>query len=288
MSAATLARNGRKFTAEQRAEYKQERRAEARQQVERATRALLSSDGWRRWAETRATFRRYSWGNCALIAMQRPEATQVAGFKAWQQLGRQVRRGEHAIRIMAPMSVKERDESGEETGERVMFFRAVPVFDIAQTEGEPLPEPPCEPITGDSHAAYIEPLEAHAQALGYSVASENLDHAGGYCDPQRKRIVVAERIDSANARVRVLVHELAHAHGVGYRDYGREDAEVIVETAAVIVCGALGLDTSGESIPYIASWGEASDLEAIGKHAATVDEIATALEAACGLKGGAR
>jgi hypothetical protein len=63
---------------------------------------------------------------------------------------------------------------------------------------------------------------------------------------------------------------------------------VIVETAAVIVCGALGLDTRGESIPYIAGWGEANDLEAIGKHAATVDEIASQLEAACGLKDGAR
>jgi hypothetical protein len=84
--------------------------------------------------------------------------------------------------------------------------------------------------------------------------------------------------------VRVLVHELAHALGVGYADYGREDAEVIVETAAVIVCGALVLDTSGESIPYIAGWAEANDVEAIGKHAATVDEIASNLEHACGLK----
>jgi antirestriction protein ArdC len=288
MSANTVARNGRKFTAEERAEYKQQKRDEQRAAVERATRALLSSEGWRRWAETRATFHRYSWGNCALIAMQRPEATQVAGFKAWQQLGRQIRKGEHAIRIMAPMSVKETDENGEETGERVVFFRAVPVFDIAQTDGEPLPEPPCEPITGDSHERYIAALEDHSRSLGYSVASEDLQHTGGYCDAKRKRIVVAEGIDSANARVRVLVHELAHAHGVGYRDYGREDAEVIVETAAVIVCGALGLDTSGESIPYIAGWGEANDVEAISKHAATVDEIASALEAACGLKDGAR
>jgi hypothetical protein len=100
--------------------------------------------------------------------------------------------------------------------------------------------------------------------------------------------VVSSNIEAPNARVRVLVHELAHAHGVGYRDYGREDAEVVVETAAVIVCGALGLDTSGESIPYIAGWGEANDLEAIGKHAATVDEIASAIEAACGVKDGAR
>jgi antirestriction protein ArdC len=84
-------------------------------------------------------------GNTMLIAMQRPDATQVAGFKAWQELGRQVRTGEHSIRIMAPMSVKDRDEQGQETGERVVFFRAVSVFDIAQTDGEPLPEPPREP-----------------------------------------------------------------------------------------------------------------------------------------------
>jgi antirestriction protein ArdC len=86
-----------------------------------------------------------------------------------------------------------------------------------------------------------------------------------------------------NAEVRVLVHELAHAHGVTYKDYSREDAEVIVETAAVIVCGSLGLDTSGESIPYIAGWGERGDLAAIKQHAETVDKIARELEAACAL-----
>ena len=120
--------------------------------------------------------------------------------------------------------------------------------------------------------------------MGFSVDVEDLEHAGGYCDAKAKRIVLASGLGSANAQVRVLVHELAHAHGVSYKDYGREDAEVIVETAAVIVCGALGLDTSGESIPYIAGWGEANDLDAIRKHAETVDEIAGKLERACGLK----
>jgi len=276
------------LTDSERAEYRQTKRAEQRAQVERATRALLSSEGWQAWAQSRATFHKYSMGNTMLIALQRPDASQVAGFKAWQQLGRQVRKGERSIKIMAPMAVKERDETGEETGERIVFFRSVPVFDIAQTHGEPLPEPPSEPITGDSHERYIAQLEEHARSLGYSVASEDLEHAGGYCDAKARRIVVSSNVEAPNARVRVLVHELAHAHGVGYADYGREDAEVIVETAAVIVCGALGLDTSGESIPYIAGWGEASDLEAIGKHAATVDEIASALEAACGVKDGAR
>jgi antirestriction protein ArdC len=270
------------------AEYKQAKRAEQREQVEQATRALLSSDGWRKWAETRARFHSYSWGNCALIAMQAPDATQIAGFKSWQQLGRQVRKGERSIRIMAPMSVKERDEAGQETGERVTFFRAVPVFDVAQTDGDPLPERPSAPIIGDSHARYLGPLTAHARALGFDVAYEPLNHVGGYCDPTAKRIVISTNVGSPNGHVRVLVHELAHAHGVGYKDYGRGDAEVIVETAAVIVCGALGLDTSGESIPYIAGWGEANDLDAIRKYAETVDHIAAEIERACGLKRASR
>ncbi len=286
MSQATIQRRSR-LSADERAEYRAAKRSEQREQVERAVRELLTSDGWRCWAETRATFHRYSFGNCLLIAQQAPQASQVAGFKAWQQLGRQVRKGERAIRIMAPMSVKERDAAGDETGGRVVFFRAVPVFDVAQTDGEPLPEAPREPITGDSHERYIELLTAHAGSLGFTVERETLEHGhGGYCDAKRRRIVIASDVDGANARVRVLVHELAHAHGVSYRDYSREQAEVIVETAAVIVCGSLGLDTSGESIPYIAEWGENGDLDAIRQHAETVDTIARAIEQACGLNGG--
>ena len=86
-------------------QYREAKQREAREQVERSVRALLTSEGWQRWAQTRATFHRYSMGNCMLIALQRPEATQVAGFRAWQQLGRQVRKGERAIRILAPMVV---------------------------------------------------------------------------------------------------------------------------------------------------------------------------------------
>jgi hypothetical protein len=127
---------------------------------------------------------------------------------------------------------------------------------------------------------------AHARSLGFTVEREPLEHAGGYCDAKGRRIVVSSNLGSVNAEVRVLVHELAHAHGVSYKDYGRQDAEVIVETAGTIVCGSIGLDTSGEAIPYLAEWGEASDLDAMRKHAATVDEIARKLEHACGLGGG--
>jgi antirestriction protein ArdC len=268
------------LTDSERAEYRDAKRAEQRALVEASCRELLSSEGWRRFAETRAVFHRYSFGNCALIALQMPAASQVAGFKAWQGLGRQVRKGERSIRILAPMVVKEHDAQGVETGETFTLFRAVPVFDISQTDGEPLPQAPREPITGDTHADYIARLEHYAQHLGYTVAREALESASGYCDHTRKRIVVSTNVSAANAIVRVLVHELSHALGVGYAEYGREVAEVIVETATVIVCGSIGLDTSGESIPYITGWGE-QDLDAIKRHAAKVDEIARALETVC-------
>jgi antirestriction protein ArdC len=274
--------SSKSLTDSERAAYRDAKRAEQRELVEQACRELLSSEGWRRFAETRAAFRCYSFGNCMLIAMQRPDAVQVAGFKAWQSLGRQVRKGERSIRILAPMVVKERDAAGDETGETFMRYRAVPVFDVAQTDGDPLPEAPREPIEGDSHASYIDALEAFAGSLGFTVDSEALEHAGGYCDARSRRIVVSSAVTAANARVRVLVHELAHALGVGYAEYGRDVAEVIVETATVVVCGALGLDTSGESIPYITGWGE-QDLDAIRRHAEKVDEIARTLEAACGV-----
>jgi antirestriction protein ArdC len=181
------------------------------------------------------------------------------------------------------MVVKERDASGNETGDAFTLFRAVPVFDVSQTDGDPLPEAPREPITGDSHADCIGMLEAFARSIGFAVDREDLaDGCGGYCNASARRIAVASRHESANAIVRVLVHELAHALGVGYAEYGREVAEVIVETATVIVCGSLGLDTSGESIPYITGWGE-QDLDAIRRHAEKVDEIARTLEQACGV-----
>ena len=178
---------------------------------------------------------RYSVNNQLLLAFARPNATFVAGFRAWLELGYQVGKGEKAIWILAPLKIKERDRaSGEETGETRTLFRAVPVFDRAQvTAGEhatPL-EPPVESLSGDSHEHLLEPLERFAGSLGFIVSFETIDGpAGGWCDYKRKRIVV-DADQPANARVRVLIHEIAHAMGVDYQQYSRAQAEVIVDTA---------------------------------------------------------
>lgn len=259
-----------------------ERRQQAREQLEHAVEALAASDGWAAWMRTRAAFRRYSLSNTFLIAAQRPDATRVAGYRTWAKLGRQVHGGEKGIAILAPRTYTVKDEQGNETDERGLYFVPVRVFDVAQTSGDPLPEPPREPITGDSHAALLPRLGEYAASLGYTVEYVETGSAAlGFCDAIGKRIVVSPE-QRANARVRTLVHELAHAMGVGYAEYGREAAEVIVESAATIACGSVGLDTSGEAVPYVAGWGDGK-ADTLRAFAGKVDELAAALEAACGL-----
>jgi antirestriction protein ArdC len=268
-----------------------ERRTADRERLEQAARALLNSEGWQRWVRVRSSngLARYSFGNQLLIALQRPDASYVAGFRAFLALNRCVRKGERAIRILAPMSVRARRwDSGEQRGEdegepRRTVFRAVPVFDVSQTESLPgtqaVPlEPPSEPITGDSHAHLLDPLDRLAAELDFTVERRSLDgSADGWCDATKRQIVVNAKL-SGNAQVRVLVHELAHALGVGYREHGRRRAEVIVDTVTYVVCGSLGLDTSGSSVPYIAGWGENGELDAIRGCAQTIDEIARRIE----------
>jgi antirestriction factor ArdC-like protein len=265
------------------------RRKADRDRLEQAARSLLATDGWQRWIKVRSSngLSRYSVSNQWLIAIECHARgitpTYVAGFRAFLDLNRCVRKGEKAIRILAPVTVKQRDEHGEATGEKKVFFRAVRVFDVSMTDPLPGKEsvphaPPSQPITGDSHHHLIAPLTAHAAELGYRVEIRDLpdDGPGGWCDPKRHEIVVAG--GPANRIVRTLVHEIAHAHGLVYTDLGRERCEVLVDCVTYCACGSVGLDVGGESIPYVAGWGEEGALDAIRKYAQTIDTIARQIE----------
>jgi hypothetical protein len=265
------------------------RRKADRERIEQAARDLLTTDGWQRWIRVRATngLSRYSVTNLCLISAachaRGITPTYVAGFRAFLALNRCVRKGQAAIRILAPVTVKDRDEHGEETGERRVFFRTVNVWDVSMTDPlpgrDPVPlTPPAEPISGDSHNHLIAPLIAHAAELGYTVEIRDLpdDGPGGWCDSKRKLIVIGS--GPANSQVRTLTHELAHAHGLLYDDLGRDRCEVLVDCVTVCVLGSVGLDVSGESIPYIAGWGEDGELDAIREYAATIDTIARRIE----------
>jgi hypothetical protein len=279
-----MAKSSRQPSEHERAE----RRRQDRERLQRAAQELLSSDGWARWVRTRAMFHNYSASNCALLAWQCHERgivpTRIAGFHTWLKLGRCVRKGEVALRILAPVWLKERDRlSGEETDERRVFFKTAFVFDLSQTEirngAEPTAlEPPHQPLTGDSHAHLLAPLQAFAESLGYSVSFETIDgSAGGWCDPKRKRIVVDANVPP-NAQLRTLIHECAHALGIDYQRYSRAQAEVMVDTATLIAASAVGLAVDGETIPYVAGWGETGALDAVSEFAETIDQVARRIE----------
>lgn len=260
-----------------------ERRAADRERLHEATKALLTTDGWQKWVKVRSQngLARYSISNQLLIAVQAPHATYVAGFRAFLNLGRCVRKGETGIRILAPVVNKKKEADPDEKKSPIRF-RAVPVFDVSQTDPlpnrEPAPlEPETQPITGDSHEHLLPLLTEHAKSLGYSVDYQDTGHAGGWCNPNTQMIVIGEHL-APNAQVRTLVHELAHAHGIGYKQYNRARAEVLVDTITYIVCGTAGLDTSGETIPYVAGWGEDGVLDAITEYAGVIDEVARKLE----------
>jgi hypothetical protein len=279
-----MANNSRRRLTDQE---RDDRRRADRKRLQESAEQLLSLDGWQRWVRVRshAGLGRLSLSNQLLVALARPDATFVAGFKAWLKLGYCVKKGERAIAIIAPLPVKDRDKlSGEETGrETRLLFRTVFVFDRQQVaplpSGSPTPlEPPCEPVTGDSHAHLLEPLQRFAESIGFSVSFESIPGStGGWCDAKARRIVI-DADAPRNAQLRILVHETVHAMGVGYAEHGRARAEVIVDTVTYLACSSIGLDVSGESIPYVAGWGQDGALEAVSAFARTIDQHARRLE----------
>lgn len=200
---------------------REQRREQDRQRLHQATEQLLDSDGWQRWVRVRSRngLARYSINNQLLIALAMPDATYVCGFRAWLTLGYQVRKGEKAIRILAPMPIKidpDTDGNAEKFGgetRRRMLFRVVPVFDRSQVDAIPgdTPTPlaaPCEPLTGNSHAHLIEPLQRLADSLGFVVAFEQIRpdrrvvRSAGQTDRRQRRSASQRARAGAGARAR--------------------------------------------------------------------------------------
>lgn len=277
-------RTQRRLSASER----EQRRELDRERLKQAVEQLLTSEGWQRWVRIRAQggLARLSLNNQLLVALACPDATFVAGFRAWLKLGYCARKGEKAIRIVAPMPIKQREtETADGDEETRVLFKAVSVFDrsqLAPIDGMPQAplEPPRKPLTGDSHAHLLRPMRAFAESLGFTISFESIPGpTGGWCDQKARRIVV-DSCQPANAQLRILIHETIHGLGVGYAEYGRARAEVIVDTATLIVLGAVGLDTSGEAVPYVAGWGETGALEAVTEFAQLIDSLARRVETA--------
>jgi hypothetical protein len=282
-----------RLTDAERAERRRADRAFARQAVEQ----LRSSEGWRRWLISRRHFHSYSLANQLLVAMQKPDARHVAGFRAWLRLGYCVKKGERAIRIWCPCppSAKQLEawrEAGADPAERPRtHFRLGPVFDRSQVSelpppAEPMPlDPPIHEVSGDELSWALAPLTELAVELGCSVAYEAMpDGRGGYYRPSDRAIRLAEG-KAPNHSVHTLIHELAHPLVAAEReaeagdmafDYAQE--ELVVESVTYTVAGALGLRVDDYAIPYVASWSQDTDLAVIEQAAGLIDRLAKRIE----------
>jgi antirestriction protein ArdC len=240
------------------------------------TATLTTSAGWTEYLEFVSRFRQYSFRNTMLILIQRPDATHVASYKRWTEMGRQVRKGEKSLGIFAPLMRKRTESDGSERS-FVMGFKIVPVFDISQTEGDPVPAP-ITPVLLDGEApeGMYAALALLVAEKGYTLEVGPAAHGeNGYCSPGRKMIHITEGLSPAQA-CKTLVHEVAHMILHCEEDALTEDAmqhrgvaEVEAESVAHIVLGALGFDTDAYTLPYVAGWSDGKT-EVI---AATADRV---------------
>lgn len=253
-------------------------------QLENGLDQLFESDQYKQWLTTMSRFHDYSLNNTILIAMQKPDATLVAGYTAWQkQFGRQVNKGEKAIRILAPAPYKKKvevDKIDPRTGE-VLFnpdgstqkeiqeilhpaFKVVNVFDVSQTDGRELPSLGVNELTGD-----VEQFELFFEALKKScpvpIEFEQISSgAKGYYHQIERRIAIQENMSQAQT-IKTVIHEMAHQklHAIDpdkkisdqeLEVQTRNSKEVEAESVAYTICQHYGIDTSDYSFAYIAGW----------------------------------
>ena len=295
-----------KATPQEAQERAQEKVREALDLLEQGIGAILDGESFARYLRCLSRFHQYSVSNVGLILMQRPEATKVAGYRAWQALGRQVRKGEKGIAILVPFVSRVREGDAGDTAHNpqnpqnpaesaagaqqqgdtvrvVSRFGVGYVFDLYQTDGEPLPEPPAaRAITEatDKGAALWDALAVWLHEEGVTVAIEDCGRPNGYYSPTQKKIVVHQRLIGTDQATKTLAHEAAHHVAAHHGNLDRRDAETVAESAAFVLLHHFGLDTSGYTFPYVAGWAEDKavlrrNLEAIRVTAATFLEALT-------------
>lgn len=226
----------------------------ANQGIEDLANALASghSETLTNYLVVLAKFHQYSFQNCMMIALQRPNATHVAGFNAWRKLGRQVKKGQRGIAILAPCLYRKKNDGDNDTEERkavVKGFKVVHVFDISQTDGDPLPE--FAAVTGNP-GQLIAQIE---QAITNADISLTYDDIPGGALGMSSEGAITIRPDLGPAEnFAVLVHEYAHEilhKGERRCDTTKQVRETEAEAVAFVVCQSIGLDSTTRSADYI-------------------------------------
>jgi len=246
--------------------------------------AAKASAEYLAWLECCARFHRYSLHNCCLILSQKPDATRVAGFRAWHKLGRHVRKGEKGIAILAPCTGKRKEtvtdtETGRESERETAYtyFKVVYVFDVGQTDGKPLATLDTSARGGDR--GLLDALLAVASARSVSVEFRELtgeEHGAS----MGGEVYVDSGLDPAG-RFKTLCHELAHEHlhQTDGDPTARDTREHEAEAVAYVVCQHFGVD--GGSAKYLATWGADTEklMERFEHIHATATGLITDLEA---------
>lgn len=244
---------------------------EITKKLEEGVKEVFNGENYQNYLNVMAKFYNYSFNNCLLIAMQKPDATLIAGYQAWQKkFNRQVKKGEKGIKILAPTphkfkkEIKKEDGTIEEKEVQYMTFRATTVFDISQTEGEELPS--IVQMLDGSVEGFQKLLEQLRSISPVQVDFEEIKGgANGYYSHVENRIVVRNDLSEQHT-VKTLIHEISHAILHNKEDGEEKEAdrntkEVQAESIAYTVCQYLGLDTSDYSFGYVAGWSKGRDIK---------------------------
>lgn len=276
-----------------------DRLKEITDRLEQGIKDIFNSDKYKEYLRVMSKFHNYSWGNSLLIAMQKPDASYIAGYTAWQnKFKRNVLKGEKGIKIIAPSPYRVQkeihkidpitnepilDKDGkpmiEVKEENIPSFKVVSVFDISQTEGKDLPDITVDMLTGNvenfndvySSIELISPVPITLEPLKGDLF--------GYFSHIEKRIVVNDRLSELHT-LKTMIHELAHAKlhdvaiNVSYDEKqnvpDKRTREVEAESIAYTVCNHFGLDTSDYSFGYIAGWSSNKELDVLKKSIDTI------------------
>ena len=300
--------------SEQMAPYKNAKDSmkEITDKLEAGIRDFFDSEKYQDYLRTMSRFHHYSLNNTLLIAMQKPDATQVAGFNKWQdQFGRNVMKGEKGIKIIAPTPYKVKkemekldpltkapltDQNGkvltEEVEVKIPLYRVVSVFDLSQTAGKPLPQL-ASSLTGDvrQYEIFMDSLRRSSPVpIMFEVMKLDMD---GYFSPGKQRIAIREGMSEVQT-VSAAIHEIAHAklHNrnqlqiAAAQDLGtseqtktkdRRTEEVEAESISFAVCSHYGIQTGENSFGYIAAWSKDKDLPELRDSLETISKTSSEL-----------
>ena len=258
---------------------------EITEKLEEGLRDLFNSEKYKNYLTTMSKFHNYSFNNTLLISMQRPDASLVAGYGAWQKnFDRHVKKGAKGIKIISPVKLKvdmEDKDSPEEGATKkveVTKFKVATVFDVSDTEGKELPAIGVDQLTGQVEK-YHQLTKAIEEISKVPIEYRNIDGgAKGFFSQKENKIVVQKDMTQAQT-LKTLIHELAHSilHGQlenGVESEGskkdRRTKEVEAESVAFTVCSYFGVDTSDYSFGYIAGWSSGKEMEELKSSMQTI------------------